>query len=657
MNRIIVLAMSFFAIVTAKAESQLESFNVISDGYRNEIQEPHVVRQINGGSVIIPVFDASCPNDIKAPFAYACKIVEEYMPPCLPLKVLVSCGHINSRSQKVISKIQSRSIENFGCNSRYEHAPMSMIKGVILAEMSHNWTGTYLDSVPDVDFLTQEPDIKIIYNEDILDEISFSLAPDPGEKFDFVSLVIRDLFKGLGITSSYTYDPITNGLRNPTQQMIPFESFINETLGNDDDSKVMLANATKGELLLQNNTKQALKLYAPEVWENGVSLNFFIPQDDCNISNILSYNFCKGMLTRSLEDDYSNFIFIDLLGWKADYPSSAGDNSQHPGGSTSLFMPYNGSITFDADSRMGVNYTSSNSLTSLRERQRIESYDGEELDNYIEAFHPFLTDDDFYSDEGTSVAVLKKDGSWDMVYCTELYLPGATFNMSDWEFHFDSNEYARTIDGYLRGRITLKSYNGLYGKHSYHSTFFVIDYLPQKINLAYKFNKIMQAQESNRSDKSIIQEFPVRIYFSNTEGLNRIVLERLKQGFRLPSKIEITDLQKGYYDTTIDTKTTFTAVGYNNNGLSRSTPITISPYLEEYEPFTLRLNNDKVIIDSNTYDNYNYQITALDSSVPRSEATGCTDKEIDISVLAKGTYVVTVTNENMAQRKSLKFKK
>lgn len=36
-----------------------------------------------------------------------------------------------------------------------------------------------------------------------------------------------------------------------------------------------------------------------------------------------------------------------------------------------------------------------------------------------------------------------------------------TFNMSDWTFHFDEDQYARTIDGYLRARITTKEINNL----------------------------------------------------------------------------------------------------------------------------------------------------------------------------------------------------
>lgn len=91
MIRIFTLIIALFATVfISKADNYIESYNVISDGYSNEIQDAQIIRPINGGTVIIPIFDESCPEDLKAPFSYACKIVEEYMPPCLPLKVKVS---------------------------------------------------------------------------------------------------------------------------------------------------------------------------------------------------------------------------------------------------------------------------------------------------------------------------------------------------------------------------------------------------------------------------------------------------------------------------------------------------------------------------------------------------------------------------------------
>lgn len=87
MTRILTFIALFTTLFVVKAENNIESFNLISADYVNDIQDAQIIRSINGGTVIVPIFDESCPEKMKTPFSYACKIVEEYMPPCLPLKV------------------------------------------------------------------------------------------------------------------------------------------------------------------------------------------------------------------------------------------------------------------------------------------------------------------------------------------------------------------------------------------------------------------------------------------------------------------------------------------------------------------------------------------------------------------------------------------
>lgn len=264
MNRIYLFIALLTSIITASADNYTESYNVISDNYFNEISDVPVIRNINGGSVIIPIFDESCPEEIKAPFSYACKIVEEYMPPCLPLTVNVSFGRVNNSTPGAISKVLARNKENFGKTSSYANAPMSMIKGVILSELCYNSTATYLDSVPDIEFLTSIPDIYITYNNQKINDISFSLDPNPGSKYDFVSLAMRDIIKGLGLSHSFRYNNATGGLESPSQKFTPFESLIFKALDGANSTPVELLNkATQGELVLKERSVYSLKLYAP----------------------------------------------------------------------------------------------------------------------------------------------------------------------------------------------------------------------------------------------------------------------------------------------------------------------------------------------------------------------------------------------------------
>lgn len=346
MKRFLLFAFYAFNILLLRGEEYIESYGLLSDDYINSVSDIQLIRQINGGTMILSSFDDSCPEEMKGPFNYACKIVEEYIPPCLPLTIKVSCGKIKGSSKEPMSKVISRSKENFGDNSYYSNAPMSMIKGVILSELSHGSSVTYLDYIPDVEFLNTYPDIEITYNEQKLDELSFSIESDPGDKYDFVSLAIRDIFIGLGLSSSFRYNPSSNELLNPAQEMIPFENLIDKSLGNG-DSYTRLHKATSGGVILNYHNSKSLNLYAPHEWEKGVSLNYFIPQEDCDISNILSYNFGKGTVYRSLNDDYKDFVFSELLGWKADYVVDNDHATCSNHGSTAIKMPYNGSMEFN----------------------------------------------------------------------------------------------------------------------------------------------------------------------------------------------------------------------------------------------------------------------------------------------------------------------
>lgn len=104
-----------------------------------------------------------------------------------------------------------------------------------------------------------------------------------------------------------------------------------------------------------------------------------------------------------------------------------------------------------------------------------------------------------------------------------------TFNMQDWTFHFSNEEYARTVDGYLKARIT-KKFMDNFGKTTISSTFIVLGYLPQKvgINFSYTDTTVNEMSRVAATNKNI------RLYFSDTEGIDRIVLERLREGFRVP---------------------------------------------------------------------------------------------------------------------------
>lgn len=256
MKRISVFLFSAISLTAfAETESAIDSYNYVSDDINNMVNDVQVVRPINGGTVIIPEFASTCPEEMKGAFSYACKILEEYLPPCLPLRVRVSCGNISPAT--AISKVTSNTLTNFG-NKPYIDAPMSTVKGVILGELGYDSSHTYLDYVNDVNLLTGRPDITITYNSEFIDEFYCSLDTLPENKYDFVSVALRDMLKGLGFTSRFIVNAANNTLTDPRGNLNFFETAIDNALGTTN----RYALATSGELSVPFASRSYLKLYA-----------------------------------------------------------------------------------------------------------------------------------------------------------------------------------------------------------------------------------------------------------------------------------------------------------------------------------------------------------------------------------------------------------
>lgn len=69
----------------------------------------------------------------------------------------------------------------------------------------------------------------------------------------------------------------------------------------------------------------------------------------------------------------------------------------------------------------------------------------------------------------------------------------------------------------------------------------------------------------------------VRIKMHGIDGLDRVVIERLRQGSRAPSRFEVYDFKKGYFETDVDAdrSTQFTPIAYNAYGSTRGEPVTV----------------------------------------------------------------------------------
>lgn len=560
----------------SSAQTYQESDSYVSESIIPSIQGLPIVREINGGTVFKVQYSGNWKPEMTGAFEYACKIVAEALPPTLPITVKadISAGTTSAP----ISKVGFISYEDFSNGTLNEISLASQIKHIVLAEYDTNSSHQFIESISSLDFFDNpaRPDIRITYNASRLNECSFSLDETPGQLYDFVSIAIRDLLKGLGYSCSFRLNPSTGIIHGlDSANKAPFDWEVTSGLFKDDGISPA-QQATAGSVKLQlGSSNKAVTLYAPSTWADGISLNYFIPDDNYKLTQVLTYNFGKGTVTRDVSDKNVH-LFRDLLHWKPF--AKSGSQPQISGeGSNGDILPYQGrtSLCSMADDNHTAPQTTNYPSTTPSVSSNFNYADYNFIFDYLLPFHVFYTDGAGSSNgDGWAVSVLKKDGKWDCVYFTPSASPELYIDFSSLTFHHNDEDYARTCEGYLRCRAT-RSYRVSAGSNPrrYDARYFVMDYLPQAVELGISST----GGEQNPGISAMATTTPVKIGMKNLEGLTRLVLEVKPQGARVPSKIEVTDLKSGVVELQLTSgrTTTITPVSYNANGSVRGEPLTI----------------------------------------------------------------------------------
>lgn len=243
----------------------------------------------------------------------------------------------------------------------------------------------------------------------------------PGDKYDFVSIAIRDLLKGLGFTSTFKANTANKEIINvANDNTTSFDSYVRASLFGD-GTKTPFENATCGALPLYGKRTPSgniqLSLYAPSNWQDGMSLNYFIPSEDYQISKVLRYDFGKGTVTRDLDDPNNVSLFQDLLYWCIFTTTSTGNISSSGNGSTKNFVKYNGQISVD----FGKNSLPLHSNAEMPGNpQKVAEWTNpttiEHITSYCKPFHVFYHGMENELDkDGWTVSVLKK--RWPLGLC------------------------------------------------------------------------------------------------------------------------------------------------------------------------------------------------------------------------------------------------
>lgn len=633
-----IMVMLMSSILPVCAQEQIEALSYSSEKVVDRKIGLPIVRSIYGGTKIIPKYVGDWTYEMKGAFEYACRIWEEAMPTTFPIqmKVVLDDKTEDYANLPVFAKCGFRfvksseaSVERFNFVAPY--APWSQIKACTWL----NRSGVY-DDFAFWDMLTpnmfQEPEITITYynyGQKLKRECSFSLDETlDSDYYDFVTMALRDIAKSFGLMwDGKMMSP--DKLKIPLK-LIPFEKNVINVIGNDPHEAYIKATAGK---IIVGREKKKWELYAPSIWEDGSSLNYFIPNVSQEITNLLSCEYGKGTVVRNIASRDTYKMFDGLLNWTGDVAVGIGTGNtgcSERETSTEKVLPFKGIFSSNGVRlKTFGTYALNDSFPSTKE----------EIPSYIEKFIP-MVDKPF---AGIDVAFLKQDGTWDDVY----YEPGinndSDINISDFELHYDINSYARSCDGYIRCRVM--KYRPEAGKMYASVYYYLLDYLPEKVQLAKSATIVKNMEDDYLRD--------VKIDYKNIEGVTKIVVSQLDEYNELPYHYELKDFKKGSFIATVDKDytSTFSITAYNQNGSTESLPYVLQPLDPSPVDVKFCLKNQNINIltsrrRARTLNEENLISKVKINSLETNEEIKLNRQnridEINISPLPKGHYVLTV---------------
>ncbi|RHL34409.1 hypothetical protein DW026_12855 [Segatella copri] len=636
MRKILMLAM-LFSLSPMMAQEEIEDLSYSSESVIDKNIGLPIVRSIYGGTKIIPEFEGNWPYEMKGAFKLACEIWEEALPTTFPIRIKAVWDENTSKyaNQSIFSNVRFK-VKNCSREAVDHHvltprSPWTQMKAVLWLELAYKLAGLFNERVTPNMFM--EPEITITYynyNHNLENLCSCSLdGTVDQEHYDFVTMALRDIAKSFGLVWSSKKIRVPEKLNIPASPT-PFETHVLMSLGAN--PTVAYKKATMGNPVLVNTEEgYNISLYAPSVWDEERSLNYFIPTSSKKISELLSYQFGKGTVVRDIASDDTYRMFSCLLNWTGLVAVGIGNEGNSCGekvSSTNNILPFKGAFSLNHTAKaMSINsYSKTDGLL-----------DEDSLRNYVDQFipksnRPFI---------GFEVFFLKNDGTWDNVY----YEPGLEsfdeINVNEFQPHYDIDSYARSCDGYLRCRVVRYAN----GAHKVEGTayYFLLDYLPQRVELA------RSATIKQKDEDEYLRE--VKVGLNNLEGVTKVVVSQLDEDNEMPYLYEVKDFKKGYFIATVDKdfSTTFTITAYNKNGSTTSYPYTLAPLDPSPINVEFRYNSKEISIIASNRRNSGNNLIANMNITPLLPVGGVIGKQaltignkVEVSSLPKGSYVLNV---------------
>lgn len=473
-------------------QDSIESYNYASDEIVEQTYGLPTVRSVGSGTKIVVEYQGNWSEDMKGAFEYACKIWEENMPTTFPIhiKAIVDERRNTSALSKILTASRLHTNDIFGTSypAPTELSTLLQMKGTTMGEyMGQYDTRIYWKLLTPNMF--KEPDIIVTYynkNNKLKDNCSFSLEETVDKnKYDFVTLALRDIAKGFGILWQYNVPEMWPNVI-PSSTITPYEWYVLQKLGyyNQDRTQAsMLAKATQGSLDIYDGNEH-WTVYAPSVWDAAKSLSTFVPNDNRNISKLLTYDFGPGSVIRDITGRSTESFFKDLLRWKGDIAVGLGDGGPSTGEipqTNEDFIAYKGSVTINDVSGVGLSMEQVPDV-SLRNISANPLEKTDTLQEFMKKYHPNYDGENIDSKDKGTVSLLLNDGSWDIVYSFSTFVPSGyvpEIKTADFKLHYANKDYARTTDGYLRCRIATSTFNEKSYQYVQKARYYALDYLPQ----------------------------------------------------------------------------------------------------------------------------------------------------------------------------------
>lgn len=639
MKRFVLFLSLFICTQAMTAQTSYEEDSYVSDEMVLTNFGLPAIRNIYGTSRIIPVFEGNWTNEMKGAFEYACKIWEEVIPSCFPIHIRAIMNTTDRRyvNKPTLSKVTVQVHIHEGGEGPILPTASSyaQIKGTKYKFFNETTYGNFLDSAFFV-----EPDAEITYfnyNNKISDNCSFSLQEDiDASKYDFVTLVMRDLAKSFGLLWRYRRQQDRTNLSFTEQNLIGFEYSIVQAI-ND-------GNSHNEDNALAITYPYTFKLYNPAVWDNERSLSYFIPDPSFKLSQLMSFDFGRGSMIRDISDKNTNEFFTSLMWWREAIPVGIGHDKEENVGKAGAV---DGTVGYNSVISLTDTKSTSRTLYAIPSIQSIDQNSWfKEVRKFFPVSNPMM---------GWYVNLQKKDGSWDCVY----YKNSQNLNVStsDLSFHYDMDEYARSCDGYLKCNISKATPNINYARYDVSfSKNFLLDYLPQRVELS--LSRVLPIVA--RSDDYYRD---VEIGIKNLEGTDKIIVEQLDEGEEFPYYYEVENFKKGYFTATVDKEYTssFRVTAYNKNGSSTSEQYILSP-LEPAREINLSfdMKGDRINVIPNERKLrsgkvcQSYMINELSSNRTVKSSQERSDN-IDISKLEKNKYYILLATDIKGAKHAYKF--